>query len=157
MFKRMMNKNLGYVHFWVTAICAYGVFFPMHFVGMAGVPRRYYQNTAFPMFDELTDVNVLITVFALIAGLAQLVFLYNFIISIFYGKPTEQNPWKSNTLEWTAPIEHFHGNWEGEIPQVHRWAYDYSKIQENGEYIIPGQDFVPQNIPLQQDEEELNH
>ncbi|NNC62110.1 MAG: cytochrome c oxidase subunit I, partial [Flavobacteriaceae bacterium] len=82
MYKRMMNKNLGYVHFWVTAICAYGVFFPMHFVGMAGVPRRYYENTAFPMFDELTDVNILITIFALIAGAAQLVFLYNFIHSM---------------------------------------------------------------------------
>ena len=154
---RMMNKNLGYVHFWVTAICAYGVFFPMHFVGMAGVPRRYYQNTAFPMFDELQDVQVLMTMFALIAGAAQLVFVYNFIYSIFYGKRGPQNPWNSNTLEWTAPQEHFHGNWEGAIPEVHRWAYDYSKTYENGEYIIEGQDFVPQHIPLQENEEELNH
>ncbi|MBT8322739.1 MAG: cytochrome c oxidase subunit I, partial [Eudoraea sp.] len=127
------------------------------FVGMAGVPRRYYENTAFPMFDELADVNVLVTVFAIVAGAAQLLFVYNFIHSIFYGKRTVQNPWKSNTLEWTAPIEHIHGNWEGEIPEVHRWAYDYSKTKENGEYIIAGQDFVPQHIPLQEDEEELNH
>tara|TARA_B100001093_G_scaffold520445_1_gene616017 strand:+ start:26259 stop:28049 length:1791 start_codon:yes stop_codon:yes gene_type:complete len=154
---RMLNKNLGYVHFWVTAICAYGVFFPMHFVGMAGVPRRYYQNTAFPMFDELQDVQVLMTMFALIAGAAQLVFVYNFIHSIFYGKRGPQNPWNSNTLEWTAPQEHFHGNWEGAIPEVHRWAYDYSKTYENGEYIIEAQDFVPQHIPLQENEEELNH
>ncbi|NNC62323.1 MAG: cytochrome c oxidase subunit I, partial [Flavobacteriaceae bacterium] len=117
----------------------------------------YYENTAFPMFDELTDVNILITIFALIAGAAQLVFLYNFIHSMFYGKPTEQNPWKSNTLEWTAPIEHFHGNWEGEIPHVHRWAYDYSKTLPNGDYVIKDQDFVPQNVPLQEDEEELHH
>ena len=98
----------------------------------------------------LENINVVITVFALIAGVAQLVFLYNFIYSMFYGKETEQNPWKSNTLEWTAPIEHFHGNWHGEIPHVHRWAYDYSK---------PGyeEDFVPQNIPLKKDEEELKH
>ncbi len=146
----MMNKNLGYIHFWVTAICAYGVFFPMHFIGMAGLPRRYYTNTNFPYFDDLANINVVITVFALIAGAAQLVFLYNFIYSMFYGKETEQNPWKSNTLEWTAPIEHFHGNWHGEIPHVHRWAYDYSK---------PGykEDFVPQNIPLKNDEEELQH
>ncbi|WP_373074908.1 cbb3-type cytochrome c oxidase subunit I [Zeaxanthinibacter enoshimensis] len=157
MFGKMMNKNLGYVHFWVTAVCAYGVFFPMHFVGMAGVPRRYYENTAFPMFDELTDVQVLMTVFALIAGAAQLVFAYNFVHSIFYGRPAEQNPWKSNTLEWTAPVKHFHGNWEGEIPEVHRWAYDYSKTWDNGDYIIPGQDYVPQHIPLQENEEELQH
>lgn len=154
---RMMNKNLGYVHFWITAVCAYGVFFPMHFVGMAGVPRRYYENTAFPMFDELTNVQVLMTVFALIAGLAQLIFVYNFISSIFYGKKGPVNPWGSNTLEWTTPQEHIHGNWPGEIPHVYRWAYDYSKTYENGEYIIAGQDFVPQNVPLQENEEELNH
>lgn len=154
---RMMNKNLGYIHFWITAICAYGIFFPMHFVGMAGVPRRYYENTAFPMFDELTNVQVLMTVFAIIAGLAQLIFVYNFINSIFYGKRGPLNPWSSNTLEWTAPQKHIHGNWPGKIPEVHRWAYDYSKTYENGEYIIPGQDFVPQHIPLQENEEELNH
>ena len=150
MFGRMMNKNLGYFHFWVTAIGAYGVFFPMHFIGMAGLPRRYYTNTAFPYFDDLADINVLITVFALITGLAQLVFLYNFIHSMYYGKKTVQNPWRSTTLEWTAPIKHIHGNWEGKIPHVHRWAYDYSK---------PGQkeDFVPQHIPLKKGEEELQH
>ena len=121
MFGRMLNKNLGYVHFWVTAICSYGVFFPMHFIGMAGLPRRYYTNTAFPLFDDLQNVNVLITVFALIGGVFQIVFLYNFFVSIFYGKKSVQNPWKSNTLEWTAPIEHIHGNWPGAIPGVHRW------------------------------------
>jgi cytochrome c oxidase subunit 1 len=154
---RMMNKNLGYIHFWVTAVASYGVFFPMHFVGMAGVPRRYYENTAFPMFDELTDVQVLMTVFALIAAAAQLVFVYNFIYSIFYGKKGSQNPWKSNTLEWTTPLEHIHGNWPGAIPEVHRWSYDYSKTYDDGSYIIEGQDYVPQHIPLQPNEEELNH
>ena len=154
---RMMNKKLGYVHFWITAICAYGVFFPMHFVGMAGVPRRYYQNTAFPMFDELTDVQILMTTFALIAGLAQLIFVYNFFYSIYKGKMGPKNPWKSTTLEWTTPVEHIHGNWPGAIPEVHRWAYDYSKTDKDGNYIIEGQDFVPQDVPLKDDEEELNH
>ncbi len=111
MFGRMLNKNLGYVHFWVTAVCAYGVFFPMHFIGLAGLPRRYYTNTNFPLFDDLQNVNVLITTFALIGGVFQLVFLYNFFSSIFYGKKAVQNPWKSNTLEWTTPVEHIHGNW----------------------------------------------
>jgi len=150
MFGRMLNKNLGYVHFWVTAVCAYGVFFPMHFIGMAGLPRRYYTNTNFPLFDDLQDVNVIITVFALVGGVFQLVFIYNFFSSIFYGKKTVQNPWRSNTLEWTAPIEHIHGNWPGEIPEVHRWPYDYSK---------PGhdEDFVPQNVPMKPGEEVLHH
>ncbi|WP_309613818.1 cbb3-type cytochrome c oxidase subunit I [Flavobacterium sp.] len=150
MFGRMLNKNLGYVHFWVTAVSAYGVFFPMHFIGMAGLPRRYYTNTNFPLFDDLQNVNVIITCFALFGGAFQLVFLYNFFSSIFYGKKTVQNPWKSNTLEWTAPIKHIHGNWEGEIPHVHRWPYDYSK---------PGHDddFVPQNVPMKPGEEQLHH
>jgi cytochrome c oxidase subunit 1 len=150
MFGRMLNKNLGYIHFWVTAVCAYGVFFPMHFIGMAGLPRRYYTNTAFPLFDDLQDVNVLITMFALIGGAFQLVFMFNFFYSIFYGKKAPQNPWRSTTLEWTAPVEHIHGNWPGEIPHVHRWAYDYSK---------PGHDddFVPQDVPMKPGEEVLNH
>ncbi len=157
MFGRMMNKNLGYIHFWITAVCSYGVFFPMHFVGLAGVPRRYYTNTAFPMFDDLTDIQIVMTVFAIIAALAQVIFLYNFFHSIFYGKKATQNPWNSTTLEWTTPIEPIHGNWPGAIPEVHRWPYDYSKVNEDGEYVIPGQDFVPQHIPLQENEEELNH
>jgi cytochrome c oxidase subunit 1 len=150
MFGRMLNKNLGYIHFWVTAVCAYGVFFPMHFIGMAGLPRRYYTNTNFPIFDDLADVNVIITMFALIGGAFQLVFLFNFFYSMFYGPKTVQNPWKSNTLEWTAPIEHIHGNWPGAIPEVHRWPYDYSK---------PGHedDFVPQNVPMKPGEQELHH
>jgi len=150
MFGRMMNKTQGYIHFWVTAVCAYGVFFPMHFIGMAGLPRRYYTNSAFPLFDELADVNVLITAFAIVGSAFQLVFFWNFFYSMFYGKKAEQNPWKSNTLEWTAPVEHMHGNWPGELPEVHRWAYDYSK---------PGHDddFVPQNVPMKDGEEELHH
>jgi cytochrome c oxidase subunit I len=150
MFGRMMNKNLGYLHFWVTAICAYGVFYPMHFIGMAGLPRRYYTNTNFPLFDDLANVNVLITTFAIVGAAFQLAFMWNFFYSIFYGKKSVQNPWKSNTLEWTAPVEHIHGNWPGALPEVHRWPYDYSK---------PGhdEDFVPQTTPMKDGEEELHH
>ena len=147
MFGKMMNKNLGYIHFWVTAISAYGVFFPMHFIGMAGLPRRYYSNTNFPLFDDLADTNQIITMFAILGASVQLVFLYNFIYSMFYGKKAPQNPWKSTTLEWTASQKQIHGNWKGKIPQVYRWPYDYSK---------PGykDDFVPQHMPLKKGEEE---
>ena len=158
MFGRMMNKNLGYLHFWITVVGAYGIFFPMHFVGMAGLPRRYYTNTAFPYFDDLADINVVITIFAIITAAAQLIFLYNFFVNIFYGKRASQNPWKGTTLEWTAPVEHIHGNWYGEIPTVYRWSYDYSKLNKDGsDYVIPGQDYVPQNVPLQPNEEEMHH
>jgi cytochrome c oxidase subunit 1 len=158
MFGRMMNKNLGYVHFWVTVIGAYGIFFPMHFIGMAGLPRRYYENTAFPYFDDLQDVNVLMTVCTIITAGVQVVFLYNFFHSIFYGKKATRNPWNATTLEWTTPVEHIHGNWPGATPTVYRWAYDYSKLNnDEDDYVIPGQDYIPQNVPISDQEEELMH
>lgn len=147
MYGRIMNKKLGYAHFWITLVAAYGTFFPMHYLGLAGLPRRYYSNSAFPMFDNLTDINEIVTFCALLGAAAQVLFLFNFFYSIFRGEASGQNPWKSNTLEWTTPVERIHGNWPGEIPTVHRWAYDYSK---------PGyeEDFVPQTTPLKDGEED---
>ncbi|MBP6311475.1 MAG: cbb3-type cytochrome c oxidase subunit I [Flavobacteriales bacterium] len=147
MYGKMMNTKLGYAHFWVTFICAFGVFFPMHFIGLAGAPRRYYSYSEFRMFDGVVDLNILITIFAIIGALAQVVFTYNFFYSIFRGPKTVPNPWKSNTLEWTTPVEHLHGNWPGPLPVVHRWPYDYSK---------PGkaEDWVSQITPLEPGEEE---
>tara|TARA_B100000965_G_scaffold382493_1_gene380881 strand:- start:1487 stop:3247 length:1761 start_codon:yes stop_codon:yes gene_type:complete len=149
LYGRTMNLKLGYIHFWGTFICAYGTFFPMHFLGMAGLPRRYYSNTAFPMFDNLLDVNEVVSFFAIVGALIQLIFFFNFIYSIFRGPISPKNPWRSNTLEWTTPVERIHGNWPGDIPEVHRWAYDYSK---------PGMDddFVPQTIPLKPGEQEYH-
>ena len=143
MFRRKMDDKLGYLHFWLTFIGAYLVFFPMHFMGLDGVPRRYYAFTEFASMERWLSVNMFITWAAIMSACAQVAFLYNFIHSIFWGKETEQNPWNANTLEWTAPIEHIHGNWHGEIPSVYRWPYDYSK---------PGaeEDFIPQTVPLSQ-------
>jgi len=147
MYGKMMNTKLGYAHFWITFICAFGVFFPMHFIGLAGAPRRYYSYTEFPMFDSVVDLNIVVTVFAIIGALAQVLFTYNFFYSVYRGPKAVQNPWKSNTLEWTTPVEHIHGNWPGPIPTVHRWPYDYSK---------PGkaEDWVSQITPLDHGEEE---
>ncbi|WP_336833781.1 cytochrome c oxidase subunit I [Sphingobacterium siyangense] len=141
MFGRMMNTKLGYLHFWLTFIGAYMVFFPMHFMGIDGVPRRYYAFTEFAFMAKWVSVNKLVTWAAIIAALGQVAFLWNFFTSIFFGKKAPQNPWQSNTLEWTTPVEHIHGNWPGEIPTVHRWPYDYSK---------PGhfEDFIPQSVPF---------
>jgi cytochrome c oxidase subunit 1 len=152
MYGRMMNTRLGYAHFWVTLVGSYGVFFPMHFVGLAGAPRRYYDYSVYGEFDTqsfemIMDLNVIITVFAIIAAIGQVIFLFNFFYSIYRGPKAVQNPWKSNTLEWTTPVEHIHGNWPGALPVVHRWPYDYSK---------PGaeDDFIPQTVPLADGEED---
>ena len=154
MYGRMMNKKLGYIHFWITIASAYGVFFPMHFTGLAGLPRRYFTNAHFPYFDDLLPINQVITIFAIIGGLAQLIFLANFFFSIYRGRKAVQNPWRSNTLEWTTPVEHIHGNWPGEIPAVYRWPYDYSKLDENGDF-WEGQDFTQQTVPIRENEEEF--
>jgi cytochrome c oxidase subunit 1 len=141
MFGKMMNSKLGYVHFWFTLVCGFGVFFPMHFVGMAGAPRRYYDFSEFPFLDWVMDLNPIISMFAIVGGAAQLLFLFNFFHSIRYGQVAVQNPWAANTLEWTTPVKHVHGNWPGAIPEVHRWAYDYSNPDHE-------EDFVPQVVPL---------
>jgi len=150
LFGRMMNNKLGYAHFWITLISAYGVFFPMHYLGLAGVPRRYYNYTAFEIFNGFADLNTLISVFAIIGGLGQFIFLFNFIYSAIKGPKAPQNPWNSTTLEWTTPVEHLHGNWPGAIPEVHRWPYDYSLPDRE-------QDFVPQTEPLKEEEKVHAH
>ena len=140
MFGRMMNKRLGYLHFWLTIVSVYGTFFPMHFVGLSGAPRRYYAYTSYEGFNAALNINALISAFAILGGLAQIIFVFNFFYSMFRGKKSVQNPWKSNTIEWTAPIEHLHGNWPGEIPTVYRWPYDYGKPNADD-------DFIPQTTP----------
>jgi len=152
MYGRMLNTRLGYAHFWVTLVGAYGVFFPMHFVGIAGAPRRYYDYSVYGEFDTnsyemIMDLNVIITVFAIIAAIGQAIFLFNFFYSVYRGPKAVQNPWKSNTLEWTTPVEHVHGNWPGALPEVHRWPYDYSKPGMDEDYIL-------QTVPLMEGEEE---
>ncbi len=143
MFGRMLNNTQGQIHFWLTFAGVYLVFMPMHYVGIAGFPRRYYQFTGFDFTKSFTDLNMFISIAAIFTFFAQFVFLWNFFYSMFKGKVAPQNPWKSNTLEWTTPVNVGHGNWVGEIPAVYRWPYDYSK---------PGSevDFIPQNIPHSQ-------
>jgi cytochrome c oxidase subunit 1 len=150
LFGRMMNNKLGYIHFWVTLTSAYGVFFPMHYLGLAGVPRRYYNYTAFEMFNGFADLNTIISIFAIVGVLVQFVFVFNFIYSALKGPKAPQNPWQSTTLEWTTPVEHLHGNWPGEIPAVHRWPYDYSLPDKES-------DFIPQTEPLAANEKEHAH
>lgn len=139
----MMDEKLGYVHFWLTFVCVYLIFMPMHYLGIAGFPRRYYTWTGFDTFNIFLNMNSFITIAAILIFFGQLFFLFNFFYSIFRGRRATENPWKSNTLEWTTPVNPGHGNWPGALPVVYRWPYDYSK---------PGsaEDFIPQNVPFSQ-------
>jgi cytochrome c oxidase subunit 1 len=148
MFGRFMNRTLGYIHFFITFVGSYMIFWPMHYMGLAGVPRRYFQFDVFQQFNQFDDLNKFITIAAIIVFCANLLFVFNFFYSIFFGrKVTVQNPWESTTLEWTAPIHPGHGNWPGEIPEVHRWPYDYSKN---------GHNFIAQTVPVTQEEIDLD-
>ncbi|AKD02259.1 cbb3-type cytochrome c oxidase subunit I [Pontibacter korlensis] len=141
MFGRMMDEKLGYVHFWLTFLSVYLIFMPMHYIGIAGFPRRYYAWTGYETFNIFADLNSFISIAAVLGFSAQFIFLFNFIYSIFFGRRSSPNPWHSNTLEWTTPVLPGHGNWPGPLPVVYRWPYDYSK---------PGspEDYIPQTVPF---------
>ena len=144
MFGRYMNNTMAFIHFWVTIIGAYLIFWPMHYEGLAGMPRRYYDFSGWESFKMFGGLNEFISFVAMIVFAVQLLFVFNFFYSMFKGRRvTSLNPWGSNTLEWTTPIHPGHGNWVGEIPEVHRGAYDYAK---------DGHEFIPQNVPVGADE-----
>ena len=138
---RMLNETLGKIHFWITFVGSYAIYFPMHYQGFIGVPRRYFEIYDSPYIETSTmGLNVFITIAALIVGAAQLLFIYNLISSARLGKKAEKNPWKANSLEWQTPeMPPAHGNWGKEMPKVYRWPYDYS---------VPGakEDYIPQNV-----------
>jgi cytochrome c oxidase subunit I len=139
---RMLNETMGQIHFWITFVGAYLIFFPMHYLGLLGMPRRYHEigQTSF-VPESAQTLNAFISVVALAVGVAQVVFLFNLFWSLRRGKAAGGNPWRATTLEWQTPeTPPSHGNWGPELPVVYRWAYDYN---------VPGaeQDFVPQNQP----------
>lgn len=144
MYGRQMNNTLAYIHLWITLAGAYLIFWPMHYSGLAGMPRRYYDYSNWESFNMFGGMNQFISIVVIIVFATQFLFIYNFFHSIWRGRRADSNPWKANTLEWTTPINPGHGNWPGEIPEVHRWPYDYSK---------DGVDFIPQTTPVGEGEE----
>ena len=136
---RMLNEGLGKLHFWITFIGAYMIYLPMHYQGLQGVPRRYFE-----MYDSVhatsSGLNEFITIITIVVAVAQLLFFYNVINSALSGKKAKRNPWNANSLEWQTPeMPPKHGNWGREQPRVYRWAYDYG---------VPGadKDYIPQNL-----------
>jgi cytochrome c oxidase subunit 1 len=146
MYGRYMNNTLAYIHFWITLVGAYLIFWPMHYEGLAGMPRRYYDYSSWESFKQFVELNRFISTVVIITFATQILFIFNFFYSIFKGRVVkDKNPWGATTLEWTTPIRPGHGNWDGEIPEVHRWAYDYNK---------DGREFIPQTEPIGADETE---
>ncbi len=142
---RMLNDLAGKIHFWVTFLGTYAIYYPMHYLGFQGVPRRYfaYGKTAF-ISDSVQTVNTAITIAAMLVASSTVLFLFNLVWSYFRGKEAGPNPWQATTLEWQTPhTPPRHGNFGAELPVVYRWAYDYG---------VPGakEDFIPQNVPPEQ-------
>lgn len=139
---RMLDDTLGKLHFWITFLGTYAIFFPMHYLGILGMPRRYHTFEGYEFIPQSAHtLNAWITVAALLVATAQLVFIFNLIWSAFRGKRAEGNPWRAASLEWQTPATPpEHGNWGPHLPVVYRGAYGYN---------IPGakEDFIPQNAP----------
>ena len=145
---RMFNPTLGKLHFWFTFLGTYAIYLPMHYIGILGVPRRYFAMGTTDFIPESAQtLNAGITVSALIVGVSQLFFLANVFWSMRHGEKTGHNPWGATSLEWQTPdVPPKHGNWGEELPRVYRWAYDYC---------VPGakEDFIPQNHPVTDEEQ----
>ena len=106
----------------------------MHILGVGGVVRRYYDPTPVTSFEHFQSLNVFISISAFVMGFSQLIFVANFLYSLFRGQPVGRNPWKSNTLEWTAPSPPPHGNFE-ETPIVYRGPYEYGHPEAENDYL----------------------
>lgn len=138
---KMFNERLGQAHFWSTLIGTYVVYLPMHYIGILGVPRRYFAYGSDFIPESAYTLNEIITIAAIFTAVSQLLFFINVFWSMKYGKPSGGNPWDATSLEWQTPdTPAKHGNWGHDLPVVHRWPYDYN---------VPGEsaDFVPQTVP----------
>jgi cytochrome c oxidase subunit 1 len=142
MFGRLLNERLGKLHFWLTFIGVYSIFMPMHFIGMAGHPRRYPDTTGVAFLEPMNPVHYFMTIAAFVTAAAQLIFLFNFFWSLRRGRQADINPWEATTLEWTVPSPPPHDNFGGHPPTVHRGPYEYA---------VPGadKDYLPQHVPEQ--------
>ena len=137
---KMFNERLGQIHFWCTLIGTYVVYLPMHYIGILGVPRRYFAYGSDFIPESAYTLNEIITIAAIFTAVSQLLFFINIFWSLKYEKPSGGNPWNATSLEWQTPdTPAKHGNWGHDLPVVYRWPYDYS---------VPGEtaDFVPQTV-----------
>jgi cytochrome c oxidase subunit 1 len=139
MFGRMLSPALGKLHFWLTLVFFNLTFFPMHWIGLAGMVRRIANPLQYDALVPHQWINAFTTVSLIGLIAAQIPFFVNYVLSMWRGRPAPLNPWQATTLEWTAPSPPPHGNWGDAPPAVERWPYDYS---------VPGaaQDWLPQRV-----------
>jgi cytochrome c oxidase subunit 1 len=135
MFGRMMNETLGKIHFWITFVGVYCVFMPMHFLGLAGNPRRYSTFTD-NFLIPLVPVHEFMTIAALITGAVQFIFFFNLFWSMFKGERAPANPWEATSLEWTIPSPPPHDNFAGKLPVVYHDPYEYGVPNAAKDYVM---------------------
>ncbi|HSS19462.1 MAG TPA: cbb3-type cytochrome c oxidase subunit I [Pyrinomonadaceae bacterium] len=140
MFGRMMNDKLGKLHFWITFVGVYCIFVPMHTMGMVGMPRRYAEFTQYEYLKSIHPLVVFVSIAALITVVAQILFYFNLVWSIFKGKKASENPWEATTLEWNTASPPPHDNFAGVIPTVQHGPYEFA---------VPGapRDYIMQSEP----------
>ena len=133
MWGRMMNETVGKIHFILTFIGFNCTFYPMHMLGIAGMPRRYADPYHFPLWRHLQPLNAFMTYCAIAIVASQSIFALNFILSMFFGPRAGRNPWHANGLEWQAPSPPGHGNFDFQ-PVVYRGPYEYGSPEVSTDY-----------------------
>jgi cytochrome c oxidase subunit 1 len=116
---RMYNERLGKLHFWLTFVAFNLTFFPQHYIGLRGMPRRVADYA-----PEFHDWNMVSSIGAFLLGGATLIFVYNIVVSWIRGEPAPGNPWRALTIEWLVPSPPPKFNFD-EIPQVVGGPYEY--------------------------------
>jgi cytochrome c oxidase subunit 1 len=135
MFGKMMNETLGKIHFWLTLILFNLTFFPMHQVGLGGMIRRIYDPTQYTHLQPMQPTNKFISICAFLLIATQFIFAFNFIYNLFKGQKAPINPWRANSLEWTAPSPPPHGNF-AITPIVYRGPYEYSSPESSEDFLL---------------------
>jgi cytochrome c oxidase subunit 1 len=140
LFGRRLNEPLGKLHFWLTFAGVYLVFMPMHWLGLLTHASLYSGGRMAAISAMVAPVRAFVTVAAIFLVIAQGIFLFNFLWSLFRGeKVDERNPWRATTLEWSVPSPPPANDFGAADPVVYRGAYEFS---------VPGlaEDFVPQHL-----------
>jgi cytochrome c oxidase subunit I len=116
---RMYDERLAKIHFWLTFVAVNLTFFPMHLIGLQGMPRRVATYE-----DQFANWNLFISVWSFILGASFMIFVYNMIVSWKSGPIAPANPWGGRTIEWLVdsppPVFNF-----DEVPQVVGNPYEY--------------------------------